>query len=72
MAYRDVSDVLDEYSGLSRKVLEYCQLMKQFVDKAEEPGFPATGLAPLAAMVAVDEFGGRVGYKKMQKKGRRG
>ena len=53
---REVSEVLGDYSGLSRRVLEYCQLMKQLVDRAKKPDFTAASWAPLAGMIAVEEF----------------
>ena len=63
MASREVSEVLGEYTGLSRKVLEYTLIMKRLVDGAKRPGFSVDSWAPLAAMVAVDEFD-RVGNFK--------
>lgn len=56
MACKEVSEVLEDYTGLSRKVLEYSQLMKQLVDEAKKPGFSTASWVPLAAMVQVDEF----------------
>jgi hypothetical protein len=53
---KDVREVIEQYSGLSRKVLEYSLIMKQMVDAAKKPGFSESSWAPLAAMVAVDEF----------------
>lgn len=60
---RDVEDVVDEHSGLSRAVLEYSLLMKRLVREAGEPGFSAERFAPLAELVAVDDFD-RVGNFK--------
>jgi len=54
--FKDVEDVVGDYSGLSRKVLEYSILMKRLVDQAKQPGFSVESWAPLAEMVAVDEF----------------
>ncbi len=51
-----VSDVLDDYSGNCRTVLEYGLLMKRLVDQAKQPGFSAENFAPLAELIAVDEF----------------
>jgi hypothetical protein len=56
MALRDVSEVVDSYSGLSRQVLEYGLIMKRLVDRAKQPDFTPAGWAPLAELVAVDEF----------------
>lgn len=53
---REVSEVIGEYQGLSRAVLEYSQLMKQLVDSAKSPGFSVESWAPLAALVATDRF----------------
>lgn len=52
----DVSDAIDNYTGYSRKVLEYSQIMKQAVDAAKKPGFSNEIWAPLANIVATDEF----------------
>ncbi|MFZ2174048.1 MAG: hypothetical protein WAW17_08455 [Rhodococcus sp. (in: high G+C Gram-positive bacteria)] len=53
---REIGDVVEDYTGHSRTVLEYSLLMKRLVDTAKEPGFSAEGWAPLAELVAVDEF----------------
>lgn len=53
---RDVSEVVEEHDGLSRRVLDYSLLMKRLVDSAKEPGFSVESWAPLAELVAVDEF----------------
>jgi hypothetical protein len=53
---QDVSAVIGQSSGLSRKVLEYSLIMKRLVDAAKEPGFSEKSWAPLAELVAVDEF----------------
>jgi hypothetical protein len=53
---RAVSEVAGAYDGLSRTVLDYSLLMKQLVDRAKEPGFSVDSWAPLAELVAVDEF----------------
>ena len=52
----EVRDVIDRYSGLSRRVLEYVQVMKQMVDAAKEPGFSEASWTPLTTLVAVGEF----------------
>ncbi len=56
MVLREVSDVVNEHSGNTRKVLEYSLIMKRLVDAAKRPGFSVESWAPLAALVAVDEF----------------
>lgn len=53
---REVADVIDEHTGLSRVVLEYGLLMKQIVDRAKEPGFSADTWAPIAALVDTERF----------------
>lgn len=44
------------HGQLARIVLNYSVMMKRLVDKAKQPGFTAADWAPLAEMVAVDEF----------------
>ena len=39
MAMQDVEDIIGDYTGLSRKVLEYSVITKNLVDKAKKPGF---------------------------------
>ena len=56
MALQEVSDVIGNYMGLSRKVLEYSQIMKRLVDSARQPGFSVESWAPLVELVAIDEF----------------
>lgn len=51
-----IEDVIGNYSGLSRKVLEYSQLMKRMVDEAKQPGFSEASWAPLAAYVDTERF----------------
>lgn len=53
---QDIEDVIDQYSGLSRQVLEYSRLMKQLVDQAKQPGFSEASWAPVAAMVDTERF----------------
>lgn len=53
---KDVSAVVDDCSGRCRTVVQYAVTTKQLVDAAKEPGFGTEGWAPLAALVAVDEF----------------
>jgi len=56
VALKEVSDVIGGYTGHSRTVLEYSLLMKRLVDEAKQPGFSAASWAPLAELLAVDEF----------------
>ncbi len=56
MALKPVEDVVGNYTGLSRKVLDYSLIMKRLVDDAKKPGFSVQSWAPLAEHVAVDEF----------------
>jgi hypothetical protein len=56
---QNINDVIQDYSGNSRKVLDYSQIMKRMVDTAKEPGFSAATWAPLAelkAMIDTDKF----------------
>ena len=56
MVPRNVDDVVDEYSGLARTVLDYSLEMKRLVDAAKEPGFSKEHFASLAELVAVGDF----------------
>ncbi|MGV0812754.1 hypothetical protein ABQF34_12410 [Mycolicibacterium boenickei] len=51
-----VSEVVDEYTGRRRTVVQYAVTTKQLIDAAKQPGFGADRWAPLADLVAVDEF----------------
>lgn len=53
---RELDEVVGEYAGLSRKVLEYSQIMKRLVDRAKQPGFTEQSWAPLGELVAGDDF----------------
>ena len=67
MAMQDVNDIVDDFSGRSRTVLEYCVTTKRLVDEAKRPGFSMDSWAPLAALVAIDGFE-RVGpFKEVMK-----
>ena len=52
----DLETVIDDYSGLSRTVLEYSRWMKRLVDEAKQPGFSEASWAPVAAMVDTAAF----------------
>lgn len=56
MVLQQVGDVVANYSGLSRKVLDYSLLMKRLVDSARQPGFSSASWAPLTELIATDEF----------------
>ncbi|ONH30784.1 hypothetical protein [Pseudofrankia asymbiotica] len=56
LALRDVDEVIGDYTGRSRVVLEYSRLMKTMVDAAKQPGFTVDSWAPVAALVNVAEF----------------
>ena len=53
---KEVNDVIGNYTGLSRTVLEYSQVMKRLVDGAKQPGFSVESWSPLVELVAIDEF----------------
>ncbi len=48
--FTDVRDVINNYSGRSRLVLEYSQLIAQMVDRAKQPDFSEDSWAPLAEL----------------------
>jgi hypothetical protein len=56
MVLREMSEVVGSYGGYSRKVLDFALLMKHLVDEAKRPGFSQSSWAPLAELVAIDEF----------------
>lgn len=60
---KQVSEVITSQTGLSRRVLEYCQLMKKLVDSAKAPGVSTENWDPLKALIAVEQFS-RVGNFK--------
>ena len=53
---RDIRDVIDDYVGRPRTVLEYGLVTKRLVDEAKKPGFSVASWSPLAELVATDEF----------------
>jgi hypothetical protein len=53
---RALEEVVGEHSGHSRTVLEYALTTKRIVESAKQPGFSARSWAPLAELVAVEEF----------------
>ncbi|HET6954552.1 MAG TPA: hypothetical protein VFI47_29580 [Acidimicrobiales bacterium] len=56
LALQPVEDVIEDHTGNARTALEYSRIMKRLVDAAKEPGFSSASWAPLAELVAVDEF----------------
>ncbi len=53
---REVDEVVDDYTGCSRTVLDYCLTTKRLVDEAKKPGFSADSWAPLGELVDTDNF----------------
>lgn len=51
-----VSEVIDDYSGLSAAVLNYCLVVKRVLDGAKKPGFNADSWSPLSALVHTANF----------------
>ena len=62
---KDVDTIIDDYRGLSRKVLEYSQLMKKLVNDAKQPGFSADSLAPLAELIDTEAFDRTGNFKEV-------
>ena len=56
MELREIADVIDGHTGRSRTVLEYGLITKSLVHRAKDPGFTTANWAPLAELVATDEF----------------
>lgn len=52
----EVRDVISEYTGNARAALEYTLLVKKLLGDAKSPGFSVESWAPLAELVAIDEF----------------
>lgn len=53
---RDLDAVIDGYSGLARKALDYAQITGRLVGKAKQPGFTVADWAPLAELVDTARF----------------
>jgi hypothetical protein len=51
-----IDDVIGQSTGRARTVLDYSQIMKRLVKEAKQPGFSAESWAPLAELIATDEF----------------
>ena len=56
MELRNLDDVIGDYTGLSRKILDYSALMKRMVDEAKQPGFSAESWGPLAELIDTENF----------------
>jgi hypothetical protein len=56
IALRDVAEIVDDYSGRRRAVLEYCMTTKRLVDAAKQPGFTVESWTPLADLVDTGDF----------------
>ena len=56
MELRNLDDVIGDYTGLSRKILDYSALMKRMVDEAKQPGFSAESWGPLADLIDTENF----------------
>jgi hypothetical protein len=56
IALRDVAEIVDDYSGRRRAVLEYCMTTKRLVDAAKQPGFTVDSWTPLADLVDTGDF----------------
>ena len=53
---RDIAEAAQDYTGLSRIVLDYSIEMKRMVDAAKQPGFSESSWAGLAAYVDTEKF----------------
>ncbi|BBZ01905.1 hypothetical protein MCHIJ_13420 [Mycolicibacterium chitae] len=51
-----LDDALGAATGRSRTVLEYSKTMKALVDSAKQPDFSVESWAPLAELIATDDF----------------
>lgn len=51
-----LADVIDSHAGRARTVLQYSLITKRLVDEAKKPGFSVDSWAPLAELLAIDEF----------------
>ncbi len=56
LTLRDLDEVIGDYTGLSRVVLDFTRLMADLVDAGKQPGFSVEDWAPVAELVAVDSF----------------
>lgn len=56
MELRDVDDIINDYSGLSRKVLDYSRITGRLVGEAKKPGFTVDSWAPLRELIDTGNF----------------
>jgi hypothetical protein len=56
MILQEIDDVIGNYSGLSRTVLDYSQIMTGLVLRAKQPGWSEECWAPLAELVDTANF----------------
>lgn len=56
LTLRNVEDVIGQYQGRSRIVLDYCQRMKMLVDLAKTPGFNEASWEPIRELIETDRF----------------
>ena len=56
MQMYDVASVINNYSGKSRKVLDYSQVMKHMVEEAKKPGFSADSWGQLEDLIDTARF----------------
>lgn len=54
--FKSVNDVLPQYEGICRKVLQYGLVTEQIVQQAKLPGFSAASWQPLADLVDTENF----------------
>lgn len=53
---RDIAEAAQDYTGLSRVVLDYSLEMKRMVDAAKQPGFSEASWSTLASYVDTEKF----------------
>lgn len=52
----EIDDVIDRFSGLCRKALDYTRITKEAVDAAKQPNFSEASWDKLAKLVNMSEF----------------
>ena len=56
MKLRQVEDVIDEYTGNLRTVLNYCLIVNRMMNAAKQPGFNRESWAPLGKLLDLENF----------------
>ena len=56
MTLQNLDDVIGDYTGLARTVLDYSALIKRMVDEAKKPGFTVDSWGPLAELIDTENF----------------